>query len=741
MSPKEQKISILLVEDNALDAKRIGKLLSSSKRHLANVEIATDLKTAREKLDSNQFNLIILDLNLPDSEGIKTVIKIRNHKPHIPIIVLTGYNDELLAAQSLDEGAQDYLPKESINTEILWKSILYSIRRSNAEDRLNFREANLVALLENTTDAIWSVDTEGLLLTGNTSYEVLFQSIYSAIPEVGESIYSTMPEQEQKVWFVINNKAEVGKRFTFERSYKIGKALRHFEISVNPIISNKLFKGISYFCKDITERRSYEESVQNSERKYRTLVETMDEGMLYVDNDDKIQYVNRRFCEMSGYDRSALLTDFSISKLFGPKEKAYSKERKRMRDTGKSIPFEIQVIRKDKKKIWVLTVGSYLLDNSGKISGYIAIMTDITERKKSADEILKSEAKYRFLVENMNEGLLLLDEKYKIVFANNTACTLLSYSDDELKNVNAADLLVPDSQQRDKMLETLIGSGEFHREKFEANIARKNGELFWALGHGIPLFDEKKKYIGSMVTLNDISDLKLTEEKLRSTNKELNTFIYRASHDLKGPLTSILGLLILANMEIADAESLKYFDLIGQGSARLERILADLIYAIRLREDPVENVKIDFKQLLTEAQDQIKNMDGFEKVEKQIIIDIDERFYCDKSTLLAVVKNIIDNSIRYRNRSINDPFVKVSLSIKGNNLLIVVEDNGIGIDEKVQSTVFEMFYKGSDYSKGSGLGLYIVRNALEKLKGNLSLKSEKDGGTKIYIDIPNAIED
>jgi signal transduction histidine kinase len=228
-----------------------------------------------------------------------------------------------------------------------------------------------------------------------------------------------------------------------------------------------------------------------------------------------------------------------------------------------------------------------------------------------------------------------------------------------------------------------------------------------------------------------------TAERLRIINAELDTFVYRASHDLKGPLASLIGLINIAGMELQEnAVASRYLGLMDKASKRLDGILFDLIDATQVKQRKVEYIKVNALAFTKALLEVMRNNIDFSKVELTLDIDPDLELVTDETLITSILQNYIANAIRYRDPA--KEIAMVTISIKGieDKFTISVADNGVGIPDKARSQVFEMFYKGSTNNTGSGLGLYIVKQATEKLGGTVSLDTHVGQGTTMFAHIP-----
>jgi signal transduction histidine kinase len=246
--------------------------------------------------------------------------------------------------------------------------------------------------------------------------------------------------------------------------------------------------------------------------------------------------------------------------------------------------------------------------------------------------------------------------------------------------------------------------------------------------------------------LNDeIGTRKVAEEKLQRTNHELSkrnteldNFVYSVSHDLRAPIASVLGLINLARIDKDVAMKDMYLDMINKSALQQDHFIKEILDQSRNSRLEVKREPIQFEPLIEETFNQLKFATSTGKsVERVINIQQDEPFFCDRWRLKVILNNIISNAIRYRNG--RDPVIKVYVTISQNLAKLAIEDNGKGIEKEHLPNIYKMFYRATDDGAGSGLGLYIVKEAIDKLNGNINIESEVGRGTTVQLEIPEII--
>jgi signal transduction histidine kinase len=225
--------------------------------------------------------------------------------------------------------------------------------------------------------------------------------------------------------------------------------------------------------------------------------------------------------------------------------------------------------------------------------------------------------------------------------------------------------------------------------------------------------------------------------ELIKINKELDSFVYKASHDLRAPLSSILGLINLAHKSAeSNAELNALLSHMEKSVTRLDDYVKELIDHSRNLRMQKETVIIDFNELIHKSIADLAYMEAANNVHWEIETETTHPFKADKSRLTIVLNNLIANAIRY---SMNNKKARVKITANANEELAVlmVEDNGIGIEKENLCKIFDMFYRASEATPGSGLGLYIVKETVENLAGSIEVISSPGIGTTFTVTIPN----
>jgi signal transduction histidine kinase len=228
--------------------------------------------------------------------------------------------------------------------------------------------------------------------------------------------------------------------------------------------------------------------------------------------------------------------------------------------------------------------------------------------------------------------------------------------------------------------------------------------------------------------------LKLTIEKLIETDKGLDTFLYRSSHDLRGPITRLLGLASVARAQNHQGELDTYFDSMENAASRMLRLLGRLTDTGALFRAKPRSEVIRFDEFVQPIRAQLSILNPNNVVRIEMENQLGECFTGDPVLLSHIVEKLMENSILFCGES--QPFARCTLRHDDQSLIIQVIDNGIGISPDVRDQIFDMFYRGTERSMGNGLGLFMVKKALEILQGTIDIESEQNNLTTITVRIP-----
>ena len=366
--------------------------------------------------------------------------------------------------------------------------------------------------------------------------------------------------------------------------------------------------------------------------------------------------------------------------------------------------------------------------------------------KKALEYFLKS---YKIVTENnftnrnsINSLRPIAEMYYKLGDFKNSASYFKMYTDliEENRQKLAKEVMktqdvLKDELEREKLIakntdealqKSNIDKEKLTRKLYLAAALFLFGFIFFILRNNRlkeRLYVELEKKVKERTAELDIINAKLlvSEKQLTETNKELESFIYRTSHDLKGPLASSRGLIGLALDSQKPDDVWDYLKHIQTSLDKLDGILVTLYEVSVIRKGLLKPVKCDIEGMINNLFQSFTGYTNYEKISFSVENHIKGDFISDEILTQTILRNVLENSIKYSQLGIFAPYVNLILNQEGNYNTITITDNGVGIPEDHHEKIFEVFHRANTASKGSGLGLYIVKNALDKLGGKIEL--------------------
>jgi signal transduction histidine kinase len=241
-----------------------------------------------------------------------------------------------------------------------------------------------------------------------------------------------------------------------------------------------------------------------------------------------------------------------------------------------------------------------------------------------------------------------------------------------------------------------------------------------------------------LINLNYYNDMQLVQNNklLMKTNNELDRFVYSTSHDLRAPLTSLLGLINIIDDSKDKAEATRYLGMMRDRVASLDKFIKDITDYSRNNRLHIGKENINLSNLVNEVWETLHYAPEAQNIEFQMSIPHDLEVLSDRSRLTIILSNLISNAIRYHDKCKEKRFIRLYVLNTDFGFYLKVEDNGQGISPEYHQRVFDMFYRANEKSQGSGLGLYIVKETLEKLSGSIHLESSLGVGSTFTVRLP-----
>jgi len=466
------------------------------------------------------------------------------------------------------------------------------------------------------------------------------------------------------------------------------------------------------------------------------------EYTVQLDGTRDFTYLSASCEKILGIKRELLLSGSYPMKVFIYKADWPDFEKHIEHSIAEVLPFkwEGRIFNITGRTIWIEVTCDPVLLPDGRIT-WSGVINDIGERKLLEKKQREADIRYREaatlfseLFNNSPMAIVLLDSQGNVQRVNRGFELLFGYTITELQGKSLNQFIVPQELESEgNDLNSLISAEQVI--KIETSRLRRDDEPVSVIIYGLPIHLENKT-IGIFGVYVDITDQKKIEEELKIRNAELDNFVYKVSHDLRAPLSSVLGLVNLAQMPGNDDSLSEYVKIIGDKVGQLDHFISDVLSHSKNLKMDVKTGVIDFDLIIRKTFQDLNYMRGAERVDLDLQIT-GSVFSSDPWRIGEIFRNLISNAIKYQKN--REEFCRISIRVAITNEAATIEfkDNGIGISQENLDRIFEMFYRASEQSEGSGLGLYIVKNAVEKLGGTLTVSSKPGVGTTFNLALPN----
>jgi PAS domain S-box-containing protein len=522
------------------------------------------------------------------------------------------------------------------------------------------------------------------------------------------------------------------------------------EVFINRIdLEDKIYRHA--IIRDITARKKMEKLLQESEVKFRSIVENSHDGIFIVNDKYEFIYANNELCKILGYSLDEIIGQ-NFRKFLDNKSKEIVSEYYIRRQRGEKLPlrYKFNIVRKTGEKRHVEISVTVVEDLMGGVKT-IAQILDITDRIIAEQKLRESEKKYRELVETSPNSIILLDDEGIIISCNKITESSLNLPRDQIIGLNYLELnLLKDNiSWTKKVFKKVIKKGII--EPFEFELIDNQGKKIWARNLVSFITMNNKQYI--QITSEDITERKKIEIMIKDEIKKLKEidaikteFVSRASHELKTPLTSILSASRLLDdlyQDKFDERANLFVDIIIKGGERLENLTKDLLDVSKISSEglKIEKQQLNIREVLTEC---VKGLQILAKERNlSIKVDISEDIFIniDRTRIEQVITNLLSNSIKN-----TPPYGEISIILEKylDRICILIKDTGVGFTSDEISKIFKKFGKIERYgrgmdvvSEGTGLGLYISKEIIEMHGGDINVYSKgRNKGSTITISLP-----
>jgi PAS domain S-box-containing protein len=376
----------LLIEDNLADAHLFGELLREAGAARLQVTHVTTLAAAIGRLEIEDFDVALVDLSLPDASGVEAVVRLHSSFPVLPLVVVTGLDDEAMAARAVREGAQDYLVKGQTGGHLLLRAMRYATERRRATEVLQRREEHFRSLIESALDLVAIVQPDAIIRYASPSH----LRILGWRPEelVGLDVLSLVASEDHPaVRGMLRN--GVGHAFEYRLRHKDG-SWRMVESYARNLSHLAGVRGIVVNSRDVTGRRQFEDRLRDANLTLRTVVEASPLAIYSVNAEGAVRSWNSAARRMFGWEEAEVL-DRPLPPIAAPGASTLTERLSLARDGRIVSAIEVRCLRRDGSALDANLWNELLRDSTGAVIGLIEIVADVTEHKLLEQQVLQAQ--------------------------------------------------------------------------------------------------------------------------------------------------------------------------------------------------------------------------------------------------------------------------------------------------------------------------------------------------------------
>lgn len=736
---------LLLVEDNPSDARLVRELLREPGSTPVAVTLAERMDAAVEHMRHEGFGAIILDLNLPDSRGLETLSRAHQEASDAPILVLTGFDDEELAAAAVRSGAQDYLVKGELDAEILRRAIRYAVERKHAEATIRW----LTLAVEQSPAAVFMTDLDGTIRYVNRTFSLV--SGFEPAEAIGRtprilSSGNTPSETFRSMWETILG----GCTWSGEVWNRRKNGERYLDaVRVSPIRdAHGTITHLLAIQEDITERHRQQDAVRRSEERFRKMVEHASDVIMLLRSDGRITYCTQSLRPTLGYEAGQLV-GHEVLDLIHPDDcpAAARMLSEVMRDTIQTQRGEVRVRHREGRwrDLDVIVVNQ--LDDPA-IGALIVTFRDVTDSRMAASALRESEARFRQMAEHIKEAFFIVESPSgKTLYVSPTYAEIWGRepSDEEpdlwLQSVHVDDFSLV-LANRAKLL-----SGEPVTSQFR--IVRPDLTERWVRSRVFPVQNEAGTVYRLVGVAEDITELRRAEEQFAQAQRleAVGRLAGGVAHDFNNLLTVVqLEAELLQRESLLDDQTIKGLEEILKAANRAATLTRQLLTFSR--RQPFEPTVFHINEVVTETTRMLERLVG-ENV--RMVCDLasgNALIRADRGQMEQVLTNLVVNArdamprggtLRIETRNVElaeDDAVRISDIAPGPYVQLSVSDTGIGMSAAVKARAIEPFFTTKEATKGTGLGLATSYGIVRASGGQLTLESDVEVGTTVRVFLP-----
>jgi len=786
----EEALRILILEDNPADAELVQFELEEAGFNFTAKVVMTEEDFIHALQDFSP-KLILSDYDLPNYNGSLALAEVIRRCPETPFILVTGAVTEDRAIEILTQGAKDYVLKTRLQQRLIpsvqraiaeaeehraRKQAEAELREAHKtlEERVKIRTAELEAeitarkqaekalkesderqrfALETSHIGAWDLD-----LIDHSAYrsfehdrifgyaDLLHQWTYEMFLE------HVLPEDRMMVDRKFQHAIENNSDWNFECRIRrtdgetrwIWAAGHHKSEDTG---KRQRLEGI---VQDITERKQAEEELRQSEKRHRLLAETMRQGVVLQDINGEIIEMNSAAERILGKSREQFLGSSSVQE-----------ENDTIQENGEPFPdmeHPSMVALQTGQPVHDVIMGVFnpklgdyrwisidaipvFHQQSACPSEVYTVFEDVTARKQAEEAMRKSEHLYRAIGESIDYGIWVCDPDGRNIYASKSFLNLVGLTQEQCSNFGWGDVLHPDDAER-----TVAAWKECVRTcgvwDFEHRYCGVDGQWHPILARGVPVLNKQGEVICWAGINLDISKLKNTEtslkertQQLKAANKELESFSYSISHDLKAPLRAIGGYCVMFMKKYGGTlndDATRMINVIHDNAEKMDVLIDDLLSFSKVSRNSITISEIDMDRLASVVWDDIRATNEERELEVKITKLLPG--FGDRSLIRQVLFNLFSNAVKFT-RARRPGIIEMSCYTETDKVVYCLKDNGVGFDMKFYDKLFGVFQRlhSNEEYEGTGIGLALVKRIINRHGGRVWAEGQVDEGATFYF--------
>ena len=590
-------------------------------------------------------------------------------------------------------------------------------------------------LIDSFDDVLIAVSVEGEVRAANRSFADLVGSTFQEI--VGHRLSEFIEDGGGEGPGLLDRNLA---RFLEHRHWtgvvqvriKKRATINYFDCVIHAMLREGKVHGMTVLARDITASR-------RNEARFTELFETLQEGIYIVTPDDQILDANPALVRILGYDSKLELLSRKVSEIFTDDSSRAVIQHEVDRHAvleGR----EITLIRKDGTPITCLNTAAAVRDSSGRIVRYQGALMDISARREMERRLHKEQEFARRLVDSFPDLILVLDTKAHYTFVGPRCQDILGYEAQDTRDMQFGERTHPEDLPGLMSLYGDIIHGRRNFSSLEVRVRHKQGDWRQILFNFSPLFDENNKIEGVVLSGRDVTDLKRLEEQLIRAEKlaAMGQMLAGVAHELNNPLTAILGVTeLVREREGLDDSMKRQLDLTHRQARRAARIVQNLLEFSRPaspQKKPIDLTSIIERTLQLHEHSLRRN---------QVAVDFSPRtdlppVVGDANQLIQVLLNLVTNAEQAIREVRESGRIQIRLAPSGGNVVLTVQDDGVGILPEALPKLFDPFYTTKRPGGGTGLGLSICLSIVREHGGTIQAESLPGGGSAFKVYLPLA---